>query len=100
MKTNVTIQSLESIIDLHDKMKNCYFFSSPSSAAMRRSYEKYNSMTTEFELDGQQVKVVQDTKCSCRNVYYKMTIYIDGQQVKKDIRFIKKILKNLENVAA
>jgi hypothetical protein len=81
-------------------MRGCYFYSSPYSAASRRSYERCNSMTTEFELDGQQIRVEQGTTCSCRNVYYKMTIYIDGEKTTKNIRYIKTLLAKLESIAA
>ena len=81
-------------------MKGCYFYSSPSVASMRRSYEDYNSMTVAFMLDGKQIRVEQDTTCSSRNVYYKMTIFINDEVTNKNIRFIKSILKNLEVLAA
>ena len=94
----IMLKNLQAIINLHDKMKGSYFYHSPSSASSRRSYEKYNSLTTEFEFDGQQIRVEQGTRCSCKNVYYSMSIYINGV-CGKDIRFIKKLLKSFEMAA-
>jgi hypothetical protein len=91
-----TTEKLYDILHLHEKMRKAYFYTPPSCASGRRWYEKKNSLTSEFELGGQKIKVVQETTCSCRHVYYKMAIYIDGQQTKKDIRFIKKALKSLK----
>ena len=91
---------LESIIDLHEKMRGSYFYNPPMSASSRRSYEKYNSLTSEFTFNNQKITVEQNTSCSCKNVYYKMYITIDGQRTKKDIRFIKKILKEIDQQIA
>lgn len=89
------IAMLEDIIILHNKMRNCYFFDSPGTASSRRYYESNNSMDTEFVYDGHKYKVDQNTSCSCKNVYYRMHIYIDGNETKKDIRLIKSILKTV-----
>jgi hypothetical protein len=86
---------LNSIINLHEKMRNSYFWSSPSVAASRRDYEKYNSNDYEFSFENQKIRVLQDTSCSCKNIYYSMKIFIDDKIVNKDIRFIKKIYKSL-----
>lgn len=89
------ILKLEAIINLHDKMSKSYFFTSPRIAACRRSYEEANSLETEFEYNGDTIRVEQITECSCHHVYYKVKYYINGMPVSKDIRFIKKILKEL-----
>ncbi len=89
------MKNLQNIIDLHEKMRGAYFFSPPSFASGRRSYENRNSLTTNFIHDGQSVRVEQDTRCSCRNVYYSMKIYVNGQITGKNIRFIKSVLKNI-----
>jgi hypothetical protein len=94
-KTSINKNQLESIINLHEKMRGCYFYSSPQNASSRRSYERYNSLTSEFEHNNQKITVIQDTECSCKNVYYSMKIYIDDKLVNKDIRFVKKILNAL-----
>ena len=87
---------LNSIIQLHDKMKNCFFWSSPSSSASRRNYESYNSLESSVMYNNQVIKVIQNTSCSCKNIYYSMKIYVNDELVNKDIRFIKKMLKESE----
>jgi len=98
--TTATKTNLEQIIALHASMKGCYFYTPPCGATGRRAYEKNHSLTTEFDVDGQHIRVEQGTSCSCSNVYYSMSIYIDGQKIRKDIRFIKSMLKKAENIAA
>lgn len=95
MDTYEIISKLRVVIGLHDKMSKSYFFTPPSVAACRRNYEKANSLETEFEYSGDTIRVEQITECSCHHVYYKVKYYINGMPVSKDIRFIKKILKEL-----
>lgn len=96
MKKETLILRLEAIISLHTSMSKCYFFTSPSTAAQRRIYEEHHSMTTEFIYGEDTIRVRQTTKCSCSYVYYSVVYYINGECVSKDIRFIKKILKELK----
>lgn len=93
----ILMGELQAIIDLHEKMSKSYFFSPPSVAAKRRKYEEYNSLDTTFSYNGDTIQVEQTTSCSCRHVYYSVKYYINGICVKKDIRFIKKILKEVTN---
>lgn len=102
--TTATVPILEAIIRLHDKMRGSYFYTPPSSAASRRNYESTHSLTTEFEVNGQAIRVEQTTSCSCRNVYYKMHVYASTPEglayTKKDIRYIKGILSFITSGAA
>jgi len=36
------IKKLQDVLTLHERMRHCYMFSSPSTAAKRRGYEYYN----------------------------------------------------------
>lgn len=92
------ISKLNSIISLHEEMKNSYFFYSPSHASGRRAYEDSHSLDTIIFTDVSIIRVVQETSCSCKNVYYSMSIYEDGKLLHKDIRFIKKLLKMAEEI--
>ena len=92
------MKNLEKVIELHEKMKNSYFYSSPSSATSRRLYEKYNSLTTELSAKGDKIEIIQDTSCSCKNVYYSMKILINGNSSGKNISFVKKLMKEVETV--
>lgn len=87
---------LDAVIELHEKMSRSYFYSPPATASKRRYYEDANSLETVFEYKGDKILVLQDTQCSCKHVYYTVDYFINGEQVKKDIRFIKKIRKELQ----
>ena len=89
----LTMKKIENVIELHEKMSGAYFFSSPCNSAGRRSYEAFNSLTTEFTHDKQKIKIIQETTCSAKNIYYKMRIFVNNKEVKKDIRFLKKMIK-------
>lgn len=95
MEINATlVQALEDRLTLHDKMKGSYFYSSPGSASSRRSYEKNNSRDTlKFVVDGKEYTWKQTTDCSCRNVYYKSIVTVDGDS--KDVRAIKSALRRI-----
>jgi hypothetical protein len=82
---------IEEAIYLNQKMKNCYFWSSPSGAGQRRSYEKYNSLNFIFSFQGRVYEVSMETICSCKNVYFKQAIIVDGQS--KNIRVLKALVK-------
>lgn len=94
---NNTISQLNAIIKLHEKMKGSYFYNSPMNASSRRSYEQHNSLETTITHNNQEVRVEQNTQCSCKNVYYKMSIYINGNITTKNISFVKKLLKECES---
>lgn len=86
---------LQKVLELHEKMRGAYFYTPPCSARGRRSYERQNSLNTSVVDDqGNEILIQQETSCSCRNVYYKMKIFINGEKTKKDIRFVKKLLAN------
>ena len=87
------VSKINKIINLHETMKGAYFFSSPTFANERRRYEEKYSLVSEFEYQGNLYRVEQVTNCSCRNVYYTIRYYENGKQIYKDIRFLKKILK-------
>ena len=95
-KTEALKKDLKDIIELHERMRYAYFYSPPCTSRGRREYEKCFSMNTEFTHKGQDIFVSQETNCSCNHVYYKMHIMIDGEWTIKDIRFIKRILRELE----
>lgn len=86
-------KEIEKIIALHEKMQRSYFFSSPASAAARRSYEADHSQTVTGEIAGHSFDFSCETKCSCKNVYYKGIFVIDGKKV--TIKGVKKLLQSL-----
>lgn len=84
---------LEKIIELHEVMKNAFFFNSDLGDITL--YEKAHSRITEFEYDKHIYTIEQSTKVAER-VIYKVAYYCDGERIKKDIRFVKQILSKLE----
>ena len=83
---------IESAISVHDKYKKCYFWSAPSNSYGRRAmvdrFEgKDFNVFTKYGL----VEVVFDFSVSCKNVYYAMAVYLDGE--KKSVALLKKLLK-------
>lgn len=95
-----TIHILEQIIGLHESMKGYYFYIPPSQSWSRRYYEEKHSKISTFEYKGDTYLVEQNTRCSCKNVYYSVKYYKNDEQISVDIRFIKKILKELNSLAA
>jgi hypothetical protein len=83
---------ISQILDLHEKMRNAYFWTPPGAANARRSYESRNSdsFNCEFELvtqlkTKQKVQKISlelecDTSCSCKNVYYHGRFYENGRK--------------------
>lgn len=88
-------RKLEAVIDLHEKMKGVYFWHAESSAGGRRSCEKKNSLTTDFEWNGDKYRIEQITECTCSHTEFHTNYYINGEWVRADIRLVKKILKQI-----
>lgn len=90
MKTTVKTISEETkraigiYLSLNEKFKGAYFFTPPSNAGSRRGYERHNS----FEYDGDGIVLKFKVECSCRNVYVRKNIEIDG--IKKNAASLKK----------
>lgn len=81
-------------IELNETMQGCYFWNPPSKSSARRKYEEEHSLKGEFEYKEHKYYVNLITECSCKNVYFKQYIEVDGES--KDIRLIKKILKEIK----
>ena len=92
------LKELNEVVELHNKMKNSWFFTPYQKAYERRAYELNNSKILEFEWDGNTYIIKNETEMSCNHVYYKLKIYENGDQKKYDIRFVKKIIKKCEEV--
>ena len=91
------LDKINKAIELHEKMKKSYFWSSPGSAAARRSYEEYNSYKEvfSFKKDGKVYDVCINcvTTCSCSNIYYSGNFSINNKTC--NISGIKKLAKLL-----
>jgi len=85
--------NLKEAIELHEKMKNSYFWTPPSNASSRRSYEKNNSFS--FAYPG--LTVDCETSCSCKNIYYSGKFYYEGK--KTTLTKIKNLYKAVCEIA-
>ena len=81
-------------IALNERMRGSYFWSSPRDAASRRRYEEQHSLGANFEYKGHTYYINLVTECSCRNIYFKQYIELDGES--KDIRLLRKVLKEIK----
>lgn len=84
-----TIRMIQDIISTHDKFRNSYFWSPPRNSSSRRSMEFEHEY--EFKYKEKTYNVLQTLSCSCKNVYYKLAVFVDGTQ--KDVRVLKTIVK-------
>lgn len=82
---------LEKIIELHQTMKNSYFFK--IDLEIKEMYEESHSRITDFIWNNEKYKIVQETRVNEQGfVNYKVHYFIDDIEIKADIRMIKKIL--------
>lgn len=82
---------IQHFVDQWEKMGKAYFFTPPSSASQRRSYESYNSMEYKAKINGVKYEGKIEVECSCRNIYATRILLVDGEQ--KRITALKKLLK-------
>lgn len=82
----------QAVIDHHEKFKNCYFWSPPTSASQRRHMEARDSQAFEIEYCGDSYQFDQTVRCSCKSVYYSATFRRGGKD--KDIRTVKALLRD------
>jgi hypothetical protein len=90
-----TIAAIHNIIQLADKMRAAYFFTPPTNAKGRRSYEKSNSHAPVTWTDeGHEYSAEFKTDCSCKNVYAKGIYTRDGKRT--TLKAIKNSVARLE----
>ena len=90
----VIISAVKAIVNEADYMRNAYFFTPPSAAGARRSYEKHHSHpVVEWEENGHQYSAEYVVDCSCRNVYATGIYYRDGKRT--TLTAIKNSLKRM-----
>ncbi len=79
-----------SILETHEKMKGCYFWTSPKSATSRRRMEDEHTHELEFAYEGKAYQVASTTTCSCKNIFYSLSVRVDGK--KKDVRTLRRLI--------
>jgi len=88
-------QKIKDRIDNHEKFKGSYFWSPPQKASARCAYENIHSRSPyKFKKAGKVYEITQEVECTCKNIYYKFSVKVDD--VKKDIRALKKLIKGME----
>lgn len=76
-----TINAIAKIIAQAERFRNAYFFNPPTSAGLRRSYEKNNSRPViEWTEGGHTYSAAYNVECSCRNVYARGEYYKDNKR--------------------
>ena len=95
-KIKKDIDKLESMIELHESMKNSYFWSPPSSSAQRRLFENQRTAANIFYFFGSQIGVAITTRCSCKNIYYNGNFYLND--VKVNVSKVKNIINAIKTI--
>ena len=90
IKGNKIETAINAILARHDRFKSSYFWSPPGHASSRRQMENRESTSLSFSLDGTVYDIVQSVTCSCKNVYYSLSIAVDG--ISKNVRALKKLV--------
>ncbi len=89
-----TIREIEEFISTSETLKNAYFWSSPTSAAGRRSMEnRYSIPEFTFTFNKDIYTCELSVSCSCRNVYVSKTITKNGKTT--NITPVKNVLKKM-----
>lgn len=94
----IIISKLQAIINEAERMRSAYFFTPPTNASARRSYEQYHSHDEIQWQDGKDVFTARFTvSCSCHNVYAQGVYTRNGQ--KTTLTAVKNSLKRLQQEA-
>lgn len=86
--------AIENALYTHDRFKNSYFWKTPTFASGRRKMEaKFYDENPGFYIETEKglIEVNPSLSVRCRNVYYSLSIKLDGKS--KDIRALKALLK-------
>ena len=87
------IEKLQKVIELHEEVKQRHWNWGMKACDYRSKYEEEHSMITELKHNDKEYKIVQQTSITRKYTYYDLEIYENGVRIQKDIRFIKKMLK-------
>lgn len=86
-----TKSEINSFVQQWEKLAGAYFWTPPSSASARRSYEKYQSRDISITIDSTVIEGSISVSCSCRNVYVTRKLVVNGEQ--KRITALKNLIK-------
>lgn len=88
------LTNLVRYVKLVEKYKNSYTWTPPLKAYNRRLVEQNDHVEQEFELNGDKISLLFNVSCSCNNYYITKHVIVNEEY--KDVRFVKKLLKNLD----
>ena len=97
ISTRISAQArmeINRILSTHEKYRKSFFYTSNSSASGRRSNEEKFAAANKdvcFITENSKIEVSMSYSESCRNVYYSISIIVDGKS--KNITAIKKLTK-------
>jgi hypothetical protein len=87
------VNSIDMVIDHHEKWSKSYFWTPPGSASGRRSDEKKNTFEVNIHFDKVLYSYSSDVDHSCKNVYYTGTFELNDE--KKNVRLFKKLKEKI-----
>jgi len=90
IKNTTAERTLRAVLATHDRLRGCYHWRPPSNASGRRRMESDHSRSLEFSYMGTEYAITQTTDVSCQNVYYRLSVEVDGKR--RDIRAVKRLL--------
>lgn len=93
------IIAIKSAIETKDKYSRAYFWKPANNVHQRRRKEFHTELIVKTNLGDIYFKMHYSE--SCRSCYFSSSIYLicpdTGKEIKKDIRFLKKIVDRFEN---
>lgn len=92
------IAALSYVVDVHNEIKERHLNLGMRSTDYRQKYEEKHSTHYIFTINDEKIEIEQRTRISNNYTYYNMYITINDVETKKDIRYIKKLLKMLEEI--
>lgn len=81
-------RELAAIVADHDRHKGCYFWTPRTNASSRRAAEFSRDLT--FQVGPRTYSVEQSHTESCKNVYYRLAVAVDGHR--SNVAALRKLL--------
>lgn len=94
LEATEVLQICNEVIELQEKMRNCYFWEPGGNRRSREKREEWNSQVFFFSYGENHYTFIQKTSMSYRNCYFSSCFQING--VQKNLRLVRKLLKEVE----
>ncbi len=97
MNKQRNIELLQEVLEFHENVKKAYL-STNASTILKELYDGLGAylVLTILDFEGTEIKIYQFADWSNENRKYCMGIFINGIHQEKDIKFVKGILKKLQ----